>query len=138
MKYRLKRDLPFAKAGTIVQNYLGNQDFNINVDTMSTQVWVKPLIDFIKLCPPSLLENNKNLIYVGSFGFLLTEGWIEEVKPREWWMIKEGNCPPFSTFYTRVGAEEYIKNRYGATGATSLFKIVMESLTHVREVLDEE
>ena len=68
MKYKLKRDLPFAKAGDNVEvNPGGCIPFaNYSSGTFSTS---EEYIDK-----------------------LIKEGWIEEVKPREWelWLDKDG------------------------------------------------
>jgi len=60
MKYRLKKDLPFAKAGEIV-NYkdLGGDAINIELNGLCCYI-------------PNIVK-----------GF-----WIEEVKPREWWVTE--------------------------------------------------
>ena len=61
MKYRLKKDLPFAKAGD-----------KIFQDEINLKYYV---------------NNNMGLFYVGSdINQLLSEGWIEEVKPREFYI----------------------------------------------------
>ena len=69
MKYRLKRDLPFAKAGDSVC---------LKIDTCySAQLitgFIKDPHHTIYLKDKSDLEN------------LISEGWIEEVKPREIWI----------------------------------------------------
>jgi len=64
MKYKLKRDLPFAKAGK--------------------EVKVNPTgcIPFINYSSGEFATTEE---YVDK---LLSEGWIEEVKPREWWEIE--------------------------------------------------
>lgn len=64
MKYRLKKDLPFAKAGEIV---------DVNDDT---DIWtVRPLNAKID-CPLCDIPEDAR------------DEWIEEVKPREWWISK--------------------------------------------------
>lgn len=71
MKYRLKKDLPFAKAGT--------------------EIWVDNLWDGwidAKVYAPTLMTNEYRWekIMLGKISALEAEGWIEEVKPREFWV----------------------------------------------------
>ena len=67
MKYRLKKDLPFAKAGTeVALNYDSN-------------IWtVRPLTTKIDCPLCDIPEDVRN-------------EWIEEVKPREWEVILWNN-----------------------------------------------
>ncbi len=63
MKYRLKKDLPFAKAGTEIkfqESGLDGQNITYEVDPKNgLRIWIADV------CP------------------LIKQGWIEEVKPRE-------------------------------------------------------
>jgi len=64
MKYRLKKDLPFAKAGEIV-------DVNDEAD-----LWTVRPLDAKKDYPVCDIPENAK------------EEWIEEVKPREWYEVE--------------------------------------------------
>jgi len=68
MKYKLKRDLPFAEAGTKVTSNDGGElvrdDYYAYVVNRSTG----------------------GIAQLGLVKKLISEGWIE-VKPREWWVI---------------------------------------------------
>ena len=64
MKYKLKRDLPFAKAGEEVFE----DDTNFYIEAEVGIIW----------CFAEIKDKQK----------LIFEGWIEEVKPREWWEIE--------------------------------------------------
>ena len=73
MKYKLKRDLPLAKAGTKVRKAGG-------VRCIPIAVW-----------PHGAVVSDEY------FDQLISEGWIEPIKPREWWEIMHRNnkvCPP--------------------------------------------
>lgn len=69
MKYKLKKDLPFAKAGT-----------EIWVDN-TLSGWIDAKI-YEPQCGRK--EYRVDKIMLGTITNLLIEGWIEEVKPREW------------------------------------------------------
>ena len=77
MKYRLKKDLPFAKAGEKIYNYVGNPFNNDNYDC-----FIKKPKDWIY--PPVYLYENNQMVFIGDKRDLLQGGWIEGVKPREW------------------------------------------------------
>ena len=65
MEYQTARDLPFAEAGTKIELSLSEG------------------------CIPMSLYNIKDCEVVISkefIGQLISEGWIEEFKPREWWV----------------------------------------------------
>jgi hypothetical protein len=67
MKYRLKRDLPFAKAGEPVEvNEHGIRVSDKYIDQFYHRVSQKKLDAEVQR--------------------LISEGWIEEVKPREIWV----------------------------------------------------
>ena len=71
MKYRLKKDLPFADAGTEVW-----------IDNTWT-AW----IDANVYAPNyGVTEFETRKVMLGKSSTLVAEGWIEEVKPREWWL----------------------------------------------------
>ena len=76
MNYRLKKDLPFAKAGTIIE--------------LSPSEGCIPMAiyDFRDL-PGSKVSNVT--ISKEYLDELISEGWIEEVKPREWYEIEFDN-----------------------------------------------
>ena len=67
MQYKLAKDLPFAKAGTEI-NYSWRDENH-------------PIFKF------AIDGNEHQLLYIEcdeeDFGKLISEGWIEEVKPRE-------------------------------------------------------
>ncbi len=65
MKYILKKDLPFAKAGTAV-------GVSKNAGGVPMCLWEHTTPDISK----DFIEQ------------LITDGWIEEVKPREFWVLK--------------------------------------------------
>ena len=88
MKYKLKKDLPFAKAGAEVE--IGGQPLKL--------VWVMRVTK----------RKPDDLIYIGTKNELIEGGWIEEVKPREFWISK-------NQFFVLIDkpreAEKYIKVR---------------------------
>jgi len=63
MKYKLKKDLPFAQAGEQARCFYGSSVFSITYRMDS--------VDF-------------NLTSEEYIDKLIRDGWIEEVKPREW------------------------------------------------------
>ena len=67
MKYKLKRDLPFAKAGKEVSE----DDASFYIEAEVGIIW----------CFAEIKDRHK----------LISEGWIEEVKPREWYEIEFDN-----------------------------------------------
>ena len=70
MKYVLKKDLPFAKAGAEIE--IG---FDNNYDELINSK-----------------KDKKPAIYLkGQVGLqnLLNDGWVEEIKPKEWYLIKD-------------------------------------------------
>jgi len=69
MEYKLKRDLPFAKAGTEVIEIRGNGKSN------NILIEIEPY--------------GKVVIWVTELQRLRTEGWIEEVKPRVGWLAED-------------------------------------------------
>jgi len=62
VKYRLKKDLPFAKAGAMLKNN------NCVIDEDGKNRYLSNWNEEIEACTKRLLN----------------DGWIEEVKPREW------------------------------------------------------
>jgi hypothetical protein len=64
MKYQLKKDLPFAKAGSPIKVYPEGSTPMILFDHINE-------VDVSEEFIPKLLD----------------EGWIEEVKPREFWVV---------------------------------------------------
>ena len=84
MKYRLKKDLPFAKAGIDVYNFNANKNFNegdeeVNVPLTNTDIYKLTFV------------TPNQMIYIGQLSELISRGWIEEVKPREWDVILWNN-----------------------------------------------
>ena len=84
MRYRLKKDLPFAKVETDVYNFNANKNFNEGDE----EVYI-PLTntDIYKL----RFVTPNQMIYIGQLSELISRGWIEEVKPREWYAIDNDN-----------------------------------------------
>ena len=81
MKYRLKKDLPFAKAGTplkYTQLVMGAPEMIIRE---REKVYVQG----------ETFSNEKESILLGYAQDLLDKGWIEKVKPREWTLLKSHN-----------------------------------------------
>jgi len=115
MKYKLKKDLPDAKAGAIFQWGLPGET-NKNMDCLyNTSGWCA-LADFSR-------DKITNF-----------DDWFEEVKPREWWEIEwqgevyNKNSPRFTSFEF---ANDYIE--YLRTGTDC---ILPNKIIKVREVND--
>ena len=68
MKYKLKRDLPFAKAGKEVFE----DDASFYIEAEVGIIW----------CFAEIKDRHK----------LISEGWIEEVKPREYYVYDSPEC----------------------------------------------
>ena len=70
MKYRLKKDLPFAKAGQELEEELP-------IEYNQSVLWYR-----------EDMGNNSRQTLCRRFEIpqYIEEGWIEEVKPREWWI----------------------------------------------------
>ena len=99
MKYRLKKDLPFAKAGTMIDDIL-------HCRGISTLSYIE-----IGNCRCELDANKINIF-----------DWIEEIKPREWW-VNLYNIGEGGIFKTKEAA-----NTVASSGRTEIIK--------VREVLE--
>lgn len=84
-KYRLTKDLPFAKAGTSIEfeRKEGYFPAMLMKSTTPNNIWIT--------FEGSLVSWNK----------LHTEGWIEEAKPREFWIRAD-----------HITTEGEIENRY--------------------------
>lgn len=96
MKYRLKKDLPFAEAGTKVQFLYASVKLS-NVECY--------------------LNAGNNVTFrvtdEDEVGRLFKEGWIEEVKPREWKLLLV-NGKPYDYSYAPIESfdkQEIIKVR---------------------------
>ena len=75
-KYRLLKDLPYAKKGTEVR-------FNENrIFVQRGETHLEACIDALNFCGPNPELIQKELQR------LIDEGWIEEVKPREWYEVE--------------------------------------------------
>jgi len=90
MEYKLKCDLPLAKAGTPI-NFFGNgssDKINIEVAEDGTlKIWITDITRINE--------------------------WVEEVKPREWW---EMDCEsPSPKFRSKSEVELFIKNNHYLT-----------------------
>ena len=95
MKYILKKDLPFAKVGTEVRYFYGTTIEHINFNR----------------------ENNTVDIHIPmkeSIAMYFEDGWIEEVKPREWevWLSKgqiHSTLPIMSDAHTLIRVREVVE-----------------------------
>jgi len=103
MKYKLKKDLPFAKAGEEV--YLKPED-----------LLYKRIALFDRTTYPYCLIVNDKIDF-----------WIEEIKPREFWVVRRYNIGIVTGFDSESSAVAYIKQ----TGNSLQYQI-----TKVREVLE--
>ena len=105
MKYKLKKDLPFGKAGMDVQ-------FSLEVEQHPK----------LYLCSQDVTDFNSYWItFEGDrddLKGLITDGWIEEVKPREWYI------------------SETVVRDYGRERKESFFKHDRSDLVKVREVTE--
>ena len=63
MKYKLKKDLPFAKAGTEARYFYGVSQNHVDYNEVTQTV--------------DIYQKNEG-------DLILWKDWIEEVKPREW------------------------------------------------------
>jgi len=97
MKYKLKKDLPFAQAGEQARCFYGSSVFSITYRMDS--------VDF-------------NLTSEEYIDKLIRDGWIEEVKPREWYI------------------SETVVRDYGRERKESFFKHDRSDLVKVREVTE--
>ncbi len=70
MKYRLKKDLPFAKVGEVIDMGICGTFENIHLRPNKTG---------------ECSEDNLKM--------MLQDGWIEEIKPREWWVTEHKDDP---------------------------------------------
>src|SRR5574343_50077 len=71
MKYRLKKDLPFAKAGNIIERIEISNTAMRSYDVVNhkeIRIWLN--------------EESDN-------DHLINEGWIEEIKPREFYLFDD-------------------------------------------------
>src|SRR3990167_6428889 len=93
MKYRLKKDLPLMEAGTkikISDKYRDkDNDLPLPIVLFRDAIYIK---------------DQQNLI-----DELISEGWIEEIKPREFWLYPSNDCPPYGVLLT----EEWTKGLWG-------------------------
>ena len=93
-KYILKKDLPFAKAGTEVRIYTDLESEIDSIDILDNRVEISNMSD----------------------KQLLNEGWIEEVKPREFYINKTKSGELFAYY-----KEE---NAIDVGGSTETIKVV--------------
>ena len=109
-KYRLKKDLPFAKAGAEVR--FDNKTFNFEAYSEEFNGQWFPFA-------PSMQTD------------LISRGWIEEVKPREFWVLK--NHRGLSAHYDKKMAEDCNwEDRTDKSGLVTFSEIIK-----VREVINE-
>ena len=66
MKYKLKKDLPMAKAGQEIHIVEQSNNYCFNME-----IWDDAVVR----------------IWYSDLGKLIADGWIEEVKPREWYCL---------------------------------------------------
>ena len=107
MKYKLKKDLPFAKAGQTIA-------FTPSLLHITT------------------LGIRKNYLFDrDDLNELIKDGWIEEIKPRESWTIKDNNYEFLNQTYLYGSYSE-------AERAFSLHKLSSPryEIIKVREVLE--
>ena len=108
MKYKLKRDLPFAKAGTKIEYRLKKDEhyaiflYSTDGDDPSTY-WI------------GLECDNRDLAK------MISEGWIEEIQPREFWIAEYHNYQG-KVFYSEQNAQNSSNN--------------LKEVIKVREVLE--
>ena len=102
-KYRLAKDLPFAKAGAEV----GYSASRIFVQRGETRL--EACIDALDFLGPNPEIIQKELQR------LIDEGWIEEVKPREFYIVFDKNSKILGAIddqrTTFLGAHRFIKVR---------------------------
>lgn len=89
MKYRLKKDLPFAKAGTEITLHRDNLYY--------------PYF--------SLERKGDGSLHIWCQGWHTYDSWIEEVEPKEWWLIP--NTLPAFEPYAIKGADADISGYKG-------------------------
>jgi len=113
-RYRTKRDMPLVKAGTEVYSINYDCDYTFRKITIGR-------------------DDYQLRIYVGTYDDivkLIDEGWIEEIKPREWWVLKpKDGVDNKARLYQSAGqaGDDYQKE-----AGSGWFEIIK-----VREVLDE-
>ena len=117
MNYKLKRDLPFAKAGSEV---VLEGDVVIVQEASKQRIAVR-VEDDPDWYTYRFIGHKKNL------NRFIKEGWIEEVKPREWWKLyREGLGLLIANFKTK---EEAVKHKANNGSC------VNDEIIKVREVL---
>ena len=88
MKYRLKRDLPFAKAGeTVYAEEYGISVCDKRIDQLPNYRHTQDQVD-------------------AEVQRLISEGWIEEVKPREIWVNEYADKLVSNMYYDKKTAED--------------------------------
>ena len=105
-KYRLKKDLPFAKAGVEIEIGCNN-----NYDELINS-----------------RKDKKPAIYLKgqvSLQNLLNDGWVEEIKPREWYI---GVCDTYESLHDDYESAK----KWGQT-----IKSQNQEIIKVREVSNE-
>jgi hypothetical protein len=128
MKYRLKKDLPFAKAGSPVT---GNSGEALSPE-MQAYIEKQYFTTNFMLAVPEQFLVNKKYYYIGSCEELLQEGWIEEVKPREWYIVRHADKGIVAGFHSRELAIHYIDNHY----IDEAFKTQFYEVIKVQEVIE--
>ena len=104
MKYRLKKDLPFAKVGEVIDMGICGTFENIHLRPNKTG---------------ECRQNNLKM--------MRQDGWIEEIKPREWWVVRRYNVGIVSGFDSESLAVSYVNQ----TNDSPKYQIIK-----VREVLE--
>ena len=96
MKYKLKRDLPFAKAGSVILYSENRKEFDGSLGSVSDMMSVETDKGYLS-----------QWVEIGAKDNLLSEGWIEEVKPREWYEVEvQTHNGDWVNWSTRFGDEQ--------------------------------
>ena len=98
MNYRLKKDLPFAKAGTIIE--------------LSPSEGCIPMAiyDFRDLPGSEASNVNISKEYLDE---LISEGWIEPIKPREFYVTLYGGTNVGTIHNTEDEAQRFLTKNLG-------------------------
>ena len=95
MEYILKKDFLFAKAGKEVRVFYGSSQSSVlfNTDTFTIDLFISASAEIL----------------------LVEEGWIEKVKPKKWYELRNNNlnalCPE-KHFTSKEEAASYAHLRY--------------------------
>lgn len=112
-KYILKKDLPFAKAGIKIEQ--------IQMSNTALKSY-------------DLFSNNEVRFWINTekdLDYLISEGWIEEIKPREWWVLKPKDHSTAGQNVRFYKNPTYARDDYEKEVNESWFEIIK-----VREVIE--